>query len=160
MSPKAESNVSLYTDGWTGYLELIRHGYRHERVIQAGRPRSEAHVLLPAVHQVASLLKRWWLGTHQGATKVQHLDYYLDEFTFRFNRRTSKSRGLVFYRLVQQAMASEHVCYRQIVGGSVSPALEAREAFNRRARGTSRARERRRQAKLNESSPPQDVGLG
>ncbi len=60
--------------------------------------------LLPLVNRVASLLKRWLLGTHQGAVQHSHLEYYLDEFTFRFNRRTSRSRGLLFYRLISQAI--------------------------------------------------------
>ena len=60
--------------------------------------------LLPHVHQVASLLKRWLLGTHQGAVSREHLDYYLDEFPFRFNRRTSRARGLLFYRLLDRAV--------------------------------------------------------
>ncbi|HEY5186092.1 MAG TPA: transposase, partial [Actinomycetes bacterium] len=47
---------------------------------------------------VASLAKRWLLGTHQGAIDDAHLPAYLDEFVFRFNRRTSRSRGLLFYR--------------------------------------------------------------
>jgi hypothetical protein len=67
---------------------------------------------------VASLLKRWLLGTHQGAVDREHLTYYLDEFTFRFNRRTSRSRGMLFYRLVQQALAVDPVPYRILVGGS------------------------------------------
>ncbi|MEQ9394056.1 transposase, partial [Haliea sp.] len=69
---------------------------------------------MPGVHRVAALLKRWLLGTHQGSVKPYHLDYYLDEFTFRFNRRTSRSRGLLFYRLLQQAVATGPVTYRQI----------------------------------------------
>ena len=66
---------------------------------------------------VASLLKRWLLGTHQGAIGHAHLDYYLDEFTFRFNRRSSKSRGKLFYRLLQQAVQVDPVTYNQIIGG-------------------------------------------
>jgi len=69
------------------------------------------------VHLVASLLKRWLLGTHQGAVSFAHLDYYLDEFTFRFNRRTSRSRGQLFYRLLQQAVTVEPSPYKAIVGG-------------------------------------------
>ena len=64
---------------------------------------------------MASLLKRWLLGTHQGAVSREHLDYYLDEFTFRFNRRTSRSRGKLFYRLLQQAVEVEPTSYRQMV---------------------------------------------
>jgi len=70
---------------------------------------------MPRVHQVASLLKRWVLGTHQGAVSRKHLDYYLDEFTFRFNRRRSRSRGKFFFRLVQQAVNIEPVPYARTV---------------------------------------------
>jgi hypothetical protein len=63
-------------------------------------------------------LKRWLLGTHQGGVSPQHLDYYLDEFTFRFNRRHSRSRGKLFYRLVQQAVAIAPAPYKSLVGGS------------------------------------------
>ena len=65
----------------------------------------------------ASLLKRWLLGTHQGAVEAEHLDYYLDEFTFRFHRRTSRSRGKLFYRLLQQAAQVAPTTYRDLVGG-------------------------------------------
>ena len=75
---------------------------------------SPAHVSMPGVHRVASLLKRWLLGTHQGAVQSQQLDYYLDEFTFRFNRRTSRSRGLLFYRLLERAMTTSPVTYQRI----------------------------------------------
>jgi hypothetical protein len=71
--------------------------------------------LLPLVHKAISLLKRWLLGTHQGAVSHEHLDYYLDEFVFRFNRRSSRSRGKLFYRLVQQAVAVDPTPYRSIV---------------------------------------------
>ena len=69
---------------------------------------------MPGVHRVASLLKRWLLGTHQGAVQPTQLDYYLDEFTFRFNRRTSRWRGLLFYRLLEQAVATQPVTYQDI----------------------------------------------
>jgi hypothetical protein len=71
---------------------------------------------MPGVHRVAALLKRWLLGTHQGAVQPAQLDYYLDEFTFRFNRRTSRSRGLLFYRLLEQAVLTQPVTYQHIVG--------------------------------------------
>jgi carotenoid cleavage dioxygenase-like enzyme len=71
--------------------------------------------LLPRVHRVVSLLKRWILGTHQGAVREEHLDYYLDEFTFRFNRRKSASRGKLFYRLVQQAVQVEPKPFRTLI---------------------------------------------
>ena len=68
--------------------------------------------------RIASLLKRWLLGTHQGAVRYEHLDYYLDEYTFRFNRRSSKARGLLFHRLVEQAVQIKPTTYRGIVGGA------------------------------------------
>ena len=89
---------TVRTDGWSAYLGL--EGYTHLPEIQK---RSGDH-LLPRVHRVVSLFKRWVLGTHQGAISHEHLDGYLDEFTFRFNRRTSRSRGKLFFRLAQQAV--------------------------------------------------------
>ncbi len=92
----------VLTDGWKGYMGLTAQGYRHEVV----RPTAViGSNLLPRANRVAALLQRWLLGTHQGAVASSHLDYYLDEFTFRFNRRTSRSRGLLFRRLVEQAVA-------------------------------------------------------
>jgi len=70
---------------------------------------------MPRVHRVISLLKRWLIGTHQGAVSHKHLEYYLDEFTFRFNRRTSKSRGKLLFRLAQQAVVVDPVTYDWMV---------------------------------------------
>ena len=78
----------------------------------------QAHEVMPRVHNVASLLKRWLLGTLQGGVQQQHLDYYLDEFTFRFNRRRSSARGLLFHRLAQQAVSVDPAPYRSIVYGT------------------------------------------
>jgi transposase-like protein len=107
----------VHTDGWEGYTGLETKGYTHE-VTVLKRHRQSAAELLPRVHLVVSLLKRWLVGTHQGAVSLQHLDYYLDEFTFRFNRRKSRSRGKLFYRLLQQAVAVEPSPYKLMVGGS------------------------------------------
>ncbi len=104
----------MHTDGWLGYEPLEKKGYQHRIVFLSGR-RKQASELLPRVHQAISLLKRWLLGTHQGAVSHEHLDYYLDEFVFRFNRRNSRSRGKLFYRLVQQAVAVDPTPYRLIV---------------------------------------------
>ena len=93
---------TVHTDGWVGYLPLKAAGYDHEITFLKGKKQT-ATELMPRVHRVASLLKRWLMGTHQGAVTQEHLDYYLDEFTFRFNRRRSANRGKLFYRLVQQA---------------------------------------------------------
>jgi hypothetical protein len=96
----------LYTDGETCYPDLARRLQLRHEPINLVASRSPAHDVPPAVHQVASLLKRWLAGTlHYGQTDA-NLDYYLDEFTFRFNRRTSRSRGLLWYRLVEQAAAT------------------------------------------------------
>jgi len=108
-----EQGSVICTDGWAAYCDL--NGYTHDRQIQ--RHQEAGEHLLPGVHQVASLLKRWLLGTHQGAIGHAHLDYYLDEFTFRFNRRSSKSRGKLFYRLLQQAVQVDPVTYNKIIGG-------------------------------------------
>jgi hypothetical protein len=72
---------------------------------------------MPGVHRVASLVKRWILGTHHGSVQPGHLDAYLDEFVFRFNRRTSTSGGMLFYRLVQQAVLTAPVTYQNVVEG-------------------------------------------
>jgi transposase-like protein len=93
-----EPGSTVRTDGLLAYREL--QGYEHDATNQ-GIPKKSK--LLPHAHKVISLLKRWLLGTHQGAVQADYLDYYLDEFTFRFNRRTSRSRGKLFFRLVQQA---------------------------------------------------------
>jgi transposase-like protein len=104
----------LHTDGLLSYDRLEKYGYGHRITFVKGR-KASAPELLPRVHQVISLLKRWLLGTHQGAVSRAHLDYYLDEFTFRFNRRTARHRGKLFYRLVQQAVAIEPAPYASLV---------------------------------------------
>ena len=107
-----EPGSVVRTDGLETYGGL--KGYRHDPIVITGSGKT-ADELLPRVHRVVSLLKRWLLGTHQGAVSHKHLDYYLDEFTFRFNRRTSASRGKRFYRLVQQAAQVEPHPYRTLV---------------------------------------------
>ncbi len=109
-----EPGSVVLTDGWGGYNDLPKHGYTRNKtnLSDSGDP---AHVVMPGVHRIAALLKRWLLGIHQGAVSGKHLDYYLDEYTFRFNRRTSRSRGLLFYRLMQQAVATAPVPYRQLI---------------------------------------------
>jgi len=106
-----EPGSTVRTDGWKSYLGL--DGYIHDRQIQ--RHQTEGEHLLPRVHRAVSLLKRWMLGTHQGAVGHDHLDYYLDEFTFRFNRRKSAFRGKLFYRLAQQAVRVEPAPFSALV---------------------------------------------
>jgi len=104
------------SDGWTGYKGIETLGYKHI-VTNISASEDSAHVVMPCVHRVASLLDRWWLGVHQGAIRSSHLDYYLDEYTFRFNRRTSRARGLLFYRLMEQAVDCAPVSRQMIIGG-------------------------------------------
>jgi transposase-like protein len=115
VSECVEPGSVVHTDGWASYGGLSALGYRHEVTRQSSAPVGEDP--LPRVHRVASLLKRWMLGTHHGAIRPSHLDYYLDEFTFRFNRRTSRSRGKLFYRLAQQMMAVDPLPQSQLRGG-------------------------------------------
>ena len=111
-----QSGAEVRTDGWKGYIGIGAFGYRHvvANISASGDP---APVVMPRVHRIASLLDRWWLGIHQGAIRPSHLEYYLDEFTFRFNRRTSRARGLLFYRLIEQAVNCTPVLRKMIVGG-------------------------------------------
>lgn len=107
-----EPGSTVVTDGLQAYRDM--KDYVHDRQVQQRQPADAEH-LLPRVHRVASLLKRWLLGTHQGAIAHEHLDDYLDEFTFRFNRRTSASRGKLFYRLAQQAVRVEPAPFDSLV---------------------------------------------
>jgi len=118
--PFVQDNVQtgsiVITDGWQGYSSLGKTGYRHKvrKIARSGKNASE---LLPHVHLVFSLVKRWLMGTHQGAISSEHLSYYLDEYAFRFNRRLSTHRGKLFYRLMQQAVSTEPVSRKEIVAG-------------------------------------------
>lgn len=105
---------TLRTDGWTGYAQIEEHGYTH---VLARETSAVGEDDLALCHRIIALFKRWLLGTYQGAVRPEHLDYYLDEYTFRFNRRTSRSRGKLFYRLVQQAVQIEPVTGKEIEGG-------------------------------------------
>ncbi len=106
--------VVVHTDGWRGYRQVGSLGYLHEVTILKGRHQA-ASQLMPRVHLVISLLNRWLMGTHQGAVSHKHLDYYLDEFTFRFNRRKSMNRGKLFFLLAQQAVAIQPVTLDRIL---------------------------------------------
>lgn len=112
-----EPGARIITDGWQGYRGLEKLGYVHDRRSQrAARAHGEdPEELLPAVHRVASLTKRWLLGTHQGSVDDAHLPSYLNEFVFRFNRRRSRSRGMVFYRVLELAVAHHPVRYQDLI---------------------------------------------
>jgi transposase-like protein len=108
-----QPGAKVRTDGSAIYRLLEDEGFAHIPFVLLGS-KTPAHEPLPGVHRVASLLKRCLLGTHHGAIDPRHLDYYLDEFTFRFNRRTSRSRGMLFYRLIQQSTIATAVTYTEI----------------------------------------------
>ncbi|MCD4719745.1 MAG: IS1595 family transposase, partial [Desulfobacula sp.] len=109
-------NAVILTDGWRGYNGLPELGYTRKTTVIASS-NDPAHVSMPGVHRVASLLKRWILGTHQGAIVPAHLQSYLEEFTFRFNRRTSRSRGLIFRRILEQAVITKPVTETDVTHG-------------------------------------------
>ncbi len=120
----------VLSDAFRSYPPAVGDDFIHRpsNVAASGVP---AHVPLPGVHRVASLAKRWLLGTHQGAVEIDHLQAYLDEFCFRFNRRSSRSRGMLFYRLMQQAVGSPPITYRQVVANPapkrMTPRVPGRE---------------------------------
>lgn len=108
-----EPNCKICTDGSQAYSSLNEMGHLRNKTVHLGSDKA-AHETMPGVHRVASLLKRWLLGTYQGAVQPKQLDYYLDEYTFRFNRRKSRSRGLLFYRLLEQSVATKPLTYKNI----------------------------------------------
>lgn len=115
-----EPGSVVHTDGWLGYQPLEGKDYRHKITFLKDNKKT-ASELMPRVHLAVALLKRWLLGTHQGGVSLEHLDAYLDEFAFRFNRRKSRSRGKLFYRLLEQAVAVEPVPYKSLVKCSAMP---------------------------------------
>ena len=107
-----EPGSTVITDGWSGWGSLGSSGYT--RIIPKKFEVDDPENLLPHVHMIVSLLKRWLLGTHQGAVQEDHLQAYLDEYVFRFNRRKSAKRGLLFYRLLENAMRVPPTTYAQL----------------------------------------------
>ncbi|WP_409350012.1 IS1595 family transposase [Rathayibacter soli] len=136
-----EPGSTVVTDGWSAYRKACLDWYVHEPLPVSGH---EAHELLPAMHRVAALCKRWLLGTHQGGVDADHLQSYLDEFCFRFNRRHSRARGLLFYRLLQYAAAAPPLTYRQLVADPQPKAVKPTGVNGPRSRPASLAQ------------PPQD----
>jgi transposase-like protein len=112
-----EPGATVITDGWSGYRDLDSLGYFHEaRNQSATRALGEdPGKLLPGAHRIAALVKRWLLSTHQGSVSPEHLPSYLNEFVFRFNRRHSHSRGMVFYRVLELAVAHGPVRYKDLI---------------------------------------------
>jgi transposase-like protein len=109
-----EPGSTVRTDGWTGYNGVTEWGYRHDVVERTEEEPGKDPT--PLVHRIASLLKRWLMGTHHGRVESTHLAYYLDEFTFRFNRRKARSRGHLFRRLIEQALLVPPMPLKQLRG--------------------------------------------
>jgi transposase-like protein len=108
-----EKGSEVITDGWSGYTFLEKNGYKHTIYVQTNKKADEE--ILPHVHLIISLLKRWLLGTHQGAVSDKHMQAYLEEYTFRFNRRNASKRGLLFYRLLEGAVNCGPLTYDELV---------------------------------------------
>src|SRR5690349_7383945 len=111
--------AAVATDGWAGYAGLPAEGYAHEP-IDPGASGGGPALRLPGIHLVFGLAKRWLLGTHHGAVSPKHLPAYLDEYVFRFNRRTARSISHGFARLVEQAVRTKPATYRAIVAATGS----------------------------------------
>jgi transposase-like protein len=108
-----EPSSTIITDGWPSYNELSTKGYKHK--VQTHKVIDDEEEVLSNVHRIASLLKRWLLGTHQSYVNKNKLEYYLDEYVFRYNRRTSTSRGLLFLRLIEQGVKTPPISYKKII---------------------------------------------
>ncbi len=126
MQKHIKPGSTIYTDGLTSYPGGTKDAYIHQRTSIKGSGK-EAHEVLPGVHRVAALAKRWLLGTHQGSFEEAHLQAYLDEFTFRFNRRKSTHRGMLFYRLIEQCVAMHPRSFRELV--ATPKPKDARQGF-------------------------------
>jgi transposase-like protein/ribosomal protein L37AE/L43A len=109
-----ETGSTVITDGWSSYASIDGSGYKHDVSKKSGN--ADEQNILPHVHMIVSLLKRWLLGTHQGAVQEMHLQAYLDEYVFRFNRRKSANRGLLFYRLLESAMSVPPITQNELLG--------------------------------------------
>lgn len=129
-----ELGSTIVSDGLTSY-PAAAIGYTHQAV-NVSRSGVQAHVSLPGVHRVAALVKRWLLGTHQGGVEGDHLAAYLDEFAFRFNRRTSRARGLLFYRLLEHAVATPPTRYRDLVVNPAKKRTTPKAPISRRVPGS------------------------
>jgi len=113
ITDNVEKGSEIITDGWTSYASLTDNGYKHTVYVE--RNKQEDEKILPHVHLIISLLKRWLLGTHQGAVSDKHMQAYLEEYTFRFNRRKAAKRGLLFYRLLEGAVITAPSTFKDIV---------------------------------------------
>jgi transposase-like protein len=133
-----EPGSTVVTDGWSAYPPACRGWFGHEPRPVAGSGK-QANELLPAVHRVASLCKRWLLGTHQGRIDEDHMQSYLEEFCFRFNRRNSRARGLLFYRLLQYAAGAPPLTYRQLVANPLPKKIKPTGVKGPRSRPASLA---------------------
>lgn len=113
VSSVVEPGAIVRTDDWNGYNGVETAGFTHQVTPVCGdSERALKH--FRHVHLVASLLKRWLGSTHQGRVQKSHLQGYLDEYTFRFNRRRSAHVGKIFHRLIEQMVVHKARSYPQI----------------------------------------------
>jgi len=117
ISDNVEKGATVITDGWSGYAQLGENGYVQIKQKQVLASNNEE--MLPNVHRIAALLKRWLLGTHQNYTSQDRIQKYLDEFSFRYNRRKSNSRGLLFHRIIQQAMIRNPILTKDVLENKI-----------------------------------------
>jgi transposase-like protein len=117
ISDNVEKGATVITDGWSGYAQLGENGYVQIKQKQVLASNNEE--MLPNVHRIAALLKRWLLGTHQNYTSQDRIQKYLDEFSFRYNRRKSNSRGLLFHRIIQQAMIRNLILTKDVLENKI-----------------------------------------
>ena len=149
LADNVQEGATVITDGWGPYVPATKDLYIHDRIPGAAGP--QAPKLLPGVHKVSSLAKRWLLGTHQGSVDHAHLPNYLNEFVFRFNRRRSRSRGLVFDRVLELAAAHDPLRYRDLI---VNPRPSATARPPPRTRGRPASLERSPAARPWRASDP------
>jgi hypothetical protein len=148
----AEPGGAVHTDGWLGHPPLEGKGYAHEAAILKGKKKTPSEPP-PRVRRAIPLLKRRLMGTHRGAVSLERLDYYLDEFTFRFNRRKSRSRGKLFFRLLQQAVAVDPAPYKSMVNATQPPPRPATRCRGCRSQVNTHLRDFRMTIRGNGSTP-------
>jgi len=117
ITANVEVGSQLITDNWSGFSGIEAKGYT--RIVHVQNVADDEDKMLPHIHTIVSLLKRWLLGTHQGAVEPKHLQSYLDEYVFRFNRRKSAERGLLFYRLLESAMQTQSITYKDLTNHNI-----------------------------------------
>ncbi len=155
LDANVEPGSVVLTDGWSAYPPATQGRYRHKRTSVAASGRL-AHEVLPGVHLVFSLVKRWIMGTLQGSVSPEHVQAYFDEWVFRFNRRSAHSRGLLFHTLLRNAVEGRPVTYQSLrkTGRTRPAAVEGRPVTYQSLRKTGRTRPAPQPPRLPRQLPP------